>query len=263
MIDTAELQHILVAVDGPLLWVTINRPEVRNALHPPSHRELHRIFDAYAADRSLRVAILTGAGDRAFCAGSDIKVRAETNADDYPPTGYAGLTARFDLDKPVIAAVNGFALGGGAEIVLACDMAYAADHAQFGFPEPRVGLAALGGGGLPRLARSLPTKFAMDLALTGRRVSAAEAKALGLINDHVPAAELHRKVREMAMIIVANAPLAVEASKAVIRECQTSPDLADAMARSYPAAVRMLESQDAIEGQKAFVERREPNWRAE
>lgn len=263
MIDASGLQHILVEVDGPLLWVTINRPEVRNALHPPAHRELHRVFDAYAADRTLRVAIVTGAGERAFCAGSDIKARARTNADDYPPTGYAGLTARFDLDKPVIAAVNGFALGGGAEIVLACDMAYAADHAQFGFPEPRVGLAALGGGGLQRLARSLPTKFAMDLALTGRRVSASEAKDLGLINDHVPAAELHRKVREIAMMIVANAPLAVEASKAIIRDCQASPDLAGAMTRSYPAAVRMLESRDAVEGQSAFVERREPNWLAE
>lgn len=263
MIDGAGLEHLLIEVDGPLLWVTINRPQVRNALHPPAHRELHRVFDAYAADRSLRVAILTGAGERSFCAGSDIKARAETNADDYPPTGYAGLTARFDLDKPVIAAVNGFALGGGAEIVLACDMAYAADHAEFGFPEPRVGLAALGGGGLQRLARSLPTKFAMDLVLTGRRISAAEAKSLALINDHVPAHDLRRKVREVAMMIVLNAPLAVEASKAIIRDSQGSGDLAEAMRRDYPAAVRMLESRDAIEGQAAFVERREPNWLAE
>lgn len=260
MTDLASLEHILVEVEGPLLWITLNRPEVRNALHPSAHRELHRIFDAYAADPTLRVAILTGAGERAFCAGSDIKARARTNADDYPPTGYAGLTARFDLDKPVIAAVNGFALGGGAEIVLACDMAYAADHAEFGFPEPRVGLAALGGGGLQRLARSLPTKFAMDLALTGRRVSAAEAKTLGLINDHVPAAELRSKVRDVAHMIVANAPLAIEASKAIIRDCLASPDLAASMSRSYPAAIRMLESRDAIEGQSAFLERREPNW---
>lgn len=263
MTDLASLEHVLVEVEGPLLWITLNRPEVHNALHPSAHRELHRIFDAYAADPTLRVAILTGAGDRAFCAGSDIKARARTNADDYPPTGYGGLTARFDLDKPVIAAVNGFALGGGAEIVLACDMAYAADHAEFGFPEPRVGLAALGGGGLQRLARSLPTKFAMDLALTGRRVSAAEAKTLGLINDHVPAAELHRKVRDVARVIVANAPLAIETSKAVIRDSLASPDLAASMSRSYPAATRMLESRDAIEGQSAFLERREPDWRYE
>lgn len=261
MTRTEHGQPILVETEGPLLWITINRPEVLNALDPAAHRELHRIFDDFARDPALRVAIITGAGERAFCVGSDIKSRAKTNADDYPPTGYAGLTARFDLDKPVIAAVNGMALGGGAEIILACDLAYAADHAQIGFPEPRVGLAALGGGGLQRLARDLPAKFTMDLALTGRRVSAAKAATMGLINDHVPAAELRAKVRAVAGDIMANAPLAIEATKAVIRDSRANPDLAAAIRHQYPQATRMLTSEDAIEGQAAFIEKRQPNWR--
>ena len=127
-----------------------------------------RAFDLYAADPELRVAIVTGVGARAFCAGTDLKVRAATGRDDHPPTGFAGLTGRFDLFKPVIAAVNGLALGGGVEIVAACDLAIAAAHAEFGLPEPRVGLAALGGGVLHRLARQMPMKQAMWLALTGQ-----------------------------------------------------------------------------------------------
>lgn len=257
----SAFEHIRVEREGPILWIAIDRPEVRNALAPQSHRELHGAFDAYAADPALRVAVLTATGDRAFCAGSDIKARSKTNADDYPPTGYAGLTHRFDLLKPVIAAVNGLALGGGAEIVLACDLAYAADHAEFAFPEPRVGLAALGGGGLQRLARQLPWKHAMDVILTGRRVSAAEAREMGFVNDVVPAALLKARVREVAAMIVENAPLALEASKQVMFESLASPDLRAALAATYPAAERMLTSEDAVEGQRAFVEKRRPEWK--
>ena len=254
-------QFITVRRDGPRFWVTINRPEVRNALNPPAHRELGAAFDAFAGDDSLRVAILTAVGDKAFCAGSDIKWRSRTNADDYPPSGYAGLTHRFDCLKPVIAAVNGLALGGGTEIVLACDLAYAADHAEFALPEPRVGLAALGGGGLQRLARFLPLKQAMDLVLTGRRFSAREAKEIGLINDVVPAADLMSHVRDRALMICENAPLALECSKQVMLESLAHGDLRAALEASYPAAARMLASEDAIEGQAAFVGKRKPVWR--
>ncbi|MEZ5844387.1 MAG: enoyl-CoA hydratase-related protein [Hyphomicrobiaceae bacterium] len=257
----SQRQRIHIEVDGPIQWITIDRPEVLNALDPPSHVELAAAFDAFAGEPALRVAIITGAGDRAFCVGSDIKWRATTNVDEYPPTGYAGLTHRFDLLKPVIAAVNGMALGGGAEIVAACDLAYAADHASFGFPEPRIGLAALGGGGIQRLARHLPWKHASDVLLTGRRFPASEAKLLTLINDVVPAAQLRTHVRQVAMSIVANAPLAVEATKEVMRRSADLPDIATALAADYPAARRMLQSEDAIEGQRAFVEKRSPRWR--
>ena len=155
----SAFEHILAEREGAILWIAINRPAALNALNPLAHRELSAALDGYAVDSALRVAVITGAGERAFCVGSDLKARAKANADDHPPTGFGGISHRFDLFKPVIAAVNGLALGGGVEIVAACDIAIAADHAEFGLPEPRVGLAALGGGGLQRLARNLPLKL--------------------------------------------------------------------------------------------------------
>jgi enoyl-CoA hydratase/carnithine racemase len=255
-----DFQFCRVAREGHLLSVTIDRPEVMNALHPPAHAELARAFDLYAADPELRVAIITGAGARAFCAGTDLKVRAATGRDDHPPSGFAGLTGRFDLFKPVLAAVNGLALGGGVEIVAACDLALAADHAEFGLPEPRVGLAALGGGVLHRLARQMPMKHAMWLALTGRRISAAEACRLGLINQVVPGRDLERAARALVDDLLAGAPLALEATKQVMLQGLAEPDLARAIHARYPAAERMLASEDAREGQRAFVEKRTPRW---
>ena len=255
-----DFQFCRVVRDGHLLTITIDRPAVLNALHPPAHAELARAFDLYAADPELRVAIITGAGERAFCAGTDLKVRAETGRDDHPPTGFAGLTGRFDLLKPVIAAINGLALGGGVEIVAACDLAIAADHAELGLPEPRVGLAALGGGVLHRLARQMPLKQAMGLALTGRRIKAAEAERLGLINQVVPAGDLERAARALAGDLLACAPLALEATKQVMLQGLAEPDLAKAIAARYPAAERMLASADASEGQRAFVDKRPPRW---
>jgi enoyl-CoA hydratase/carnithine racemase len=249
-----------VAREGHLLTVTIDRPEVMNALHPPAHAELAQAFDLYATDPELRVAIITGAGARAFCAGTDLKVRAATGRDDHPPTGFAGLTGRFDLFKPVLAAVNGLALGGGVEIVAACDLAIAADHAEFGLPEPRVGLAALGGGVLHRLARQMPMKQAMWLALTGRRITADEARRLGLINQVVPGKDLEQTARAVADDLLACAPLALAATKQVMLQGLAEPDLAKAIDAHYPAAERMLASEDAREGQRAFVEKRTPRW---
>lgn len=253
-------QFCRVARDGHLLTITIDRPEVMNALHPPAHAELARAFDLYAADPELRVAIITGAGTRAFCVGTDLKVRAATGRDDHPPTGFAGLTGRFDLLKPVLAVVNGLALGGGVEIVAACDLAIAADHAELGLPEPRVGLAALGGGVLHRLARQMPMKQAMWLALTGRRITAGEAQGLGLINQVVPAEDLDRTVRAVVDDLLACAPLALEATKQLMLQGLAEPDLATAIGARYPAAERMLASEDAREGQRAFVEKRPPRW---
>ena len=255
-----HFQFCRVARDGHLLIITIDRPEVMNALHPPAHAELARAFDLYAAVPELRVAIITGAGERAFCVGTDLKVRAATGRDDHPASGFAGLTGRFDLFKPVVAAVNGLALGGGVEIVAACDLAIAAEHAEFGLPEPRVGLAALGGGVLHRLARQMPMKQAMWLALTGRRISAEEAMRLGLINQVVPAEDLQPTIRALANDLLACAPLALEATKQVMLQGLAEPDLGKAIDARYPAAERMLASEDAREGQRAFVEKRTPRW---
>jgi len=256
----SDFQHILVERDGAILWIAINRPASLNALNPLAHREVSAALDTFAAEPALRVAVLTGTGERAFCVGSDLKSRAERNADDHPPTGFAGISHRFDLMKPVIAAVNGLALGGGTEIVAACDLAVAADHAEFSLPEPRVGLAALGGGGLQRLARNMPLKHAMDLVLTGRRISASEAKTMGLINEVVPRAELKARVRQVADLIIAGAPLAIEASKSIMLQSLEMGSLQDALRARYPAAERMLASEDAKEGQRAFVEKRQPRW---
>lgn len=247
--------------DGAVLWITINRPQALNALDPATHAALADAFDLYAADPELRVAILTGAGGRAFCVGSDLKARAAANRDEHPMTGFGGLTRRFDLFKPVICAVNGLALGGGVELMLACDLVIAADHAEFALPEPRVGLAALGGGGLQRLARQIPLKQAMGLVLTGRRITAVEAMSMGLINEVVPRAELTVRARALAGELLEMAPLALAASKQVMLQSLAYPDLQAAMAATYPAAERMLASEDAIEGQRAFIEKRAPDWK--
>lgn len=256
----SAFEHCLIETEGAILWITIDRPAAMNALNPQAHREIAAALDNFSADSALRVAVITGSGERAFCVGSDLKARAAANADDHPSTGFAGLTHRFDLMKPVIAAVNGLAIGGGVEIIAACDLAIAADHAEFALPEPRVGLAALGGGGLQRLARSMPLKYAMDLALTGRRIDADEAKRMGLINDVAPRKELKARVRQVAEMIIEGAPLSIEASKRVMLQSLAMPDLASALCAHYPAAERMLASEDAKEGQRAFVEKRKPRW---
>ena len=254
-------QYIQVGRNGHVLTLTINRPEVLNALNPAAHRELARAFDSYAADPELRVAILTAAGQRAFCVGTDLKERARTNKDDHPATGFAGITRRFDLFKPVIAAVNGLAIGGGLEVVIACDLAIAAEHAEFALPEPLVGLAALGGGGLQRLARQLPLKEAMWLALTGKRIDAGEARRIGLINQVVPASELQARARALADDLLRCAPLSLQASKQVMLQSLAEPALSKSIAATYPAAERMWASEDAREGQRAFLEKRPPRWR--
>ena len=255
------MTEIRTESSGGILTITIDRPWALNALDPLGHRAMDAAFDRLEADPALRVAIVTGAGARAFCVGSDLKARAATNADDMPPNGFAGLTHRIARSKPVISAVNGLALGGGVEIVLACDLAIAADTAAFALPEPRVGLAAIGGGGLQRLARALPMKHAMDLVLTGRRIGAEEAQTMGLVSRVVPAERLQEAARAMAVAVIAGAPLAIAASQEVIKASLAMPDIAEALRADYPAINRMLASTDAKEGQAAFMEKRAPVWR--
>ena len=256
----AVAKHVILRVDGEALHVTINRPDARNSLHEEAHRELARAFDAFAADRGLRIAVIRGSGERAFCAGSDLKAKTERTKGELPDSGFAGLTHRFDLDKPVIAAVNGHALGGGLEIVLACDLAIAVETAEFGFPEPLVGLAAMSGG-IQRALRHIPYKQAMGLLLTGRRISARTAMELGLINEVVASSELDRSVDRWVSQVLRCAPLAIQATKQVARETLEQGSLARAIRREYPAVNAMLDSCDALEGPRAFADKRAPVWK--
>lgn len=261
MTTTPGFEYLRLDREDAILTITIDRPDVLNALHLPAHVELDRAFDLYAADPALRVAIVTGTGDRAFCVGTDLKSLAVTGDYDYPPGGFAGITKRFDLWKPVIAAVNGLCLGGGVEIIAACDLAIASDHAEFALPEPRVGLAALGGGALQRLARQMPMKDAMWLVLTAQRISANEARRQSLVNEVVPRGAALDRAKAIARDMLLCAPLALEASKQVMLQSIAEPDLAAAMRKHYPAAARMLASEDAREGPRAFAEKRKPQWR--
>jgi crotonobetainyl-CoA hydratase len=212
-------------------------------------------------DSGLRALIVTGAGDRAFCVGTDLKALSANGDHTKPETGFAGITHRFDLFKPVIAAVNGLCLGGGVEIVSACDVAIAAESAEFGLPEPLVGLAALGGGVLQRLPRQMPMKDAMWLVLTAERINAAQAARLRLINETVPHERLLARAHEVAGMMLRCAPLALQASKQVMLQSARYPDLEDAMRARYERAEAMLSSADAVEGPAAFAQRRKPTWR--
>lgn len=252
--------YSIVERDGPLTTVTINRPEAHNALNAAAHDELAAVFDGFANDPDQWVAILTGAGGKAFCAGHDLKQQAAGGGLYSPPTGFAGLTARFDLTKPVIAAVNGVAMGGGFEAALACDIIVADSRAVFALPEPRVGLAALGGG-LQRLPRVIGLKHAMGMMLTGRRVTAAEGARLGFVNEVVEG-DVLAAARRWASEIIACSPMAVRATKeAVLRGLDEPIGSALADEWSYPAMTAMLASHDAVEGPAAFAGKRTPVWK--
>src|SRR5688572_9733079 len=215
-------------------FITMNRPDVMNALHPPAHEELDGCGNDVAADDDVRVAIVTGAGERAFSAGNDLKWTAQHGIPKMPRSGFGGITSRFDLWKPVIAAVNGVALGGGLEIALACDIVVAAEHATLGLPEPRVGLMAAAGG-VHRLPRHIPLKVAMGMMLTGKPVTAAEALRLDLVNEVVPQAELLSTAERWAREILECSPLSVQATKQAALEGLGKPYF-DALAGDYPLA---------------------------
>ncbi len=251
-------QFSSVAKDNHIMTVTIERPERLNALHPPGNAELGEVFDDFAADPDMWVAIITGAG-RGFCAGNDLRHQAEGGERVPTPRGFGGLTSRFDLRKPVIAAVNGVAMGGGFEIALACDLIIASDKAKFARPEPKVGLAALAGG-LNRLPRQIGVKRALGMILTGRHVSPEEGKELGFVNEVVPHDELMDAARKWAGMILECAPLSIRASKDVVYRSLSCASLEESMKAHYDAVVDMTTSQDFIEGPKAFSEKRPPNW---
>ncbi len=248
--------------DGRVLTVTINRPEVLNAIHPPTSDALQAAFDEFESDPELWVAILTGAGDRAFCAGNDLKFQAAGGQITIPAGGFGGLTGRHDMVKPLIAAVNGVAMGGGFEMALACDIIIASDNALFALPEPRVGLAAMAGG-MHRLPRQIPLKQAMGMLLTGRRVGAEEGQKLGFVNEVVSRTDLMSTARKWAAQILECAPLSVRASKQCAMQGLGEPSVAAAMARQYDAVSALYSSKDFVEGPRAFAEKRKPEWKGE
>ncbi len=242
-----------------VMTVTINRPDRLNALHPPANRELGEVFDDYAADDDMWVAIITGEG-RGFSAGNDLRYQAEGGEMFRVPSGFGGLTSRFDMTKPVIAAVNGVAMGGGFEIALACDIIIASDKAVFALPEPKVGLAALAGG-LQRLPRQIGSKRALGMILTGRHVSAQEGYELGFVNKVVPHEECLEEAQRWASMTLECAPLSIRASKDVVYQSLDMQSLEESMTRSYDSVKALRDSEDFVEGPKAFSEKRPPNWK--
>jgi enoyl-CoA hydratase/carnithine racemase len=249
-----------VVREGALTIITIERPEVMNSLHPPANAELAAVFDDFVADPEQWVAIITGAGDRAFSAGNDLKYQASGgDMSGQPKAGFGGLTSRYDNPKPVIAAVNGVAMGGGFEIALACDLIVASENAVFALPEPRVGLAALAGG-IHRLPREIGMKQAMGMLLTGRRVPAEEGRTLGFVNDVVPAGEALEGAKAWAKQILECAPLSVRGSKQAAMEGMGAASLEDAIRGKYEQIQAMYKSADFVEGPRAFAEKRAPDW---
>ena len=255
----AAYEHCKVEREGHLTIVTMNRPDVMNSLHPPANFELEKVFNDFANDPKQRVAILTGAGDRAFSAGNDLKWTAAGNKIEIPPTGFAGLTARYNMYKPVIAAVNGVAMGGGFEIALACDIIIASDKAKFALPEPKVGLAA-GAGGLLRLPRQIGLKQAMGMILTARHVSAEEGYRLGFVNEVVPHAEVLAAAKRWAAEIAECSPMSIRTSKEMAVQGLNHAGMEAAGNAKYAAFANLFSHPDAIEGPRAFAEKRKPNW---
>ena len=253
-------EYVGIRRDGHLLEVTINRPESRNSLHPMANDELDQVFDAYFADDDLWVAILTGAGEKAFSAGNDLVYSASGKPMWVPGNGFAGLTGREHMPKPVIAAVNGFAMGGGCEIALACHLVVADSTALFALSEVKVGLVAAAGG-LVRLPRTVPPKVATEMILTGRRLTAEEALSYGLVNRVVPAGTALEGARALAAEILDGSPTSVRISLRIMEETRAIPDVVTAVNHPTPAYDDLMATEDAREGMTAFAAKRRPRWR--
>ncbi len=248
-------------LSGHVARVTIDRPETLNAIDAATEAELEEVWRRLEGDRSVRIVVLTGAGDRAFCAGADMKGTSKTGLEYWAaprPNGFGGIALRNSLDIPVIARVNGYALGGGFEMVLGCDLVIAAEEATFGLPEPRVGRLPLDGG-MVLLQRQVPLKLAMGILLTGRRLSASMAHAMGLVNEVVPRANLDAAVDRWIADILACAPLSLRAIKQTVRRT-AHLSAAEAQALRLPALIESLQSSDSREGINAFREKRSPVW---
>ena len=258
------MSELHIKRNGYILEITLDRPKA-NAIDAKTSFAMGEAFIAFCDDPELRVAIITGAGERFFSAGWDLKAAAEGEAPDadFGPGGFAGLTELFNLDKPVIAAVNGYAFGGGFELALAADMIVCSRNASFSVPEAKLGIVP-DSGGMLRLPKILPPAIAMEMMMTGRSMDAEEALRWGVVNAVVESEQLMPHARELAAQIAANAPLAVAAIKEIYRETsELAVEEGYRHARSgklkhYPS---VLHSEDALEGPTAFAEKREPVWK--
>ena len=249
---------VLFEKKGPVAYVTINRPERLNACDFETYNRLSQIWREFGADSALRVAIFTGAGERAFCAGSDIKANYVTRPDEKLLD--APYPVMFELDKPIIAAINGHANGGGLEQALCCDIRVAADHAEFGLGEVRLGWLP-GGGGTQRLPRIIPLGRALEMLYTGNRISAGDALRLGLVDHVVPMSRLMSRCDEIAAEICKSAPLAVQKIKEAVRRGLDLP-MPDALRLERELYEWLQTTEDAREGALAFAEKRAPRWKA-
>jgi len=248
---------VITEREGHLFIITMNCPEKLNSLNAADCRALAAAWDEFEADDDLWVAIITGTGDKAFSAGHDLADKPE---EDMPPSGWAGMSERV-FSKPVIAAVNGYALGGGFEIALASDIVIASERASFALSEPLVGAVALGGG-VQRLTKKIPSAIAMGLLLTGRRIDAQEAHRWGLVTEVVPHDQLLESARRWARDIMACAPLAVRFTKQLALETLEGEAFCSELARARQTiAERLFETEDTQEGIRAFAEKRKPVWR--
>jgi enoyl-CoA hydratase/carnithine racemase len=258
-----DYKNILYEKRGHIAYVTINRPDRRNAIDPATSHELKAAFEAFKADDAAWVAILTGAGDQAFSAGADLLAMSQalSGGGEGVPMNvpFGGITRGYECWKPIIAAINGYCLAGGLEIALSCDVRVAAEHAQFGLPEPRRAIIPAAGG-TQRLPRSVPLAFAMELLLTGDRFDAQTALRFGLVSRVVPQAELMATAEAIAGRILECGPLAVRAIKqAVLRGREMS--LEDGLRLEGQLAGPIFGTEDAREGPRAFAEKRQPAYK--
>jgi enoyl-CoA hydratase/carnithine racemase len=252
---------VSLTIDQHVARVTLARPAALNAVDLATEAELQRIWTELEQNRDVRVIVLTGEGERAFCVGADLKNPSTSGLEYWAaprPGGFGGIALRETLNVPVIARVNGFALGGGFEMVLGCDLVVACEEASFGLPEALVGRMPLDGG-MTLLQRQIPYRQAMAMLLTGRRVSAHEAREMGLVNEVVPRAELDAAVDRWVEAVLACAPLSLQAIKQVVKRTSTL-SASEAQALRLPALVAALQSEDANEGVRAFQEKRKPRW---
>jgi crotonobetainyl-CoA hydratase len=257
------MSPIKTHIDGPILLVTLDRPKA-NAIDLMTSREMGEVFVGFRDDPSLRVAILTGGGDKFFCPGWDLKAAADGDAvdGDYGVGGFGGLQELRDMNKPIIAAVNGIACGGGLELALSADIILAADHATFALPEIRSGTVA--DAASVKLPKRIPYHIAMELLLTGRWFDVAEAHHWGLVNEIVPAQGLMDRAWELARLLASGPPLVYAAIKEVVRDAEDSK-FQDSMnritKRQLPSIDRLYASEDQLEGARAFAEKRDPFWK--
>ena len=249
-------KNIKTSLNNQLLEIYINRPDKMNAINPETSMELKHIFEQFKSNNKLKVAILSGSGEKAFSAGNDLK-HVRSDSDSKVPFG--GITSDYICYKPIIAAINGFALGGGLEIALSCDILIASEKSTFGFPEPKVGLFA-GAGGAAKLAKLIPQKLALSLLLTGKLINSTEAKNIGLISEIVPGKNILHRAREIANEILKCSPLAISATKQIIYNEYSTEYNPDDIEKKYSEVIKLRDSNHFNIGKTAFANKEDPVW---